>query len=885
MTTAKRPPAQFHPFLYSFDIKEFGNRTAVRYSMPLRAYEALKQAQGISPSRNANIGGLAAVLGWAAPAVDLITFESAEENNFSRTLCFWIIDPLEPLEQLERQAQIALDIWMGLTLTQEDFSAIQSKLHDGRFTSNGGCTTFRIGTDIKPGGVCARPVDNRMYSLLTLFAARQLEGALVNQQTSEEGVLICTGPQNDLYSGKSLLRYPPSQIERGNKTGLWTEVFTVVALNTPEQSNLRVAVNIGIRNFGAIHQASLFGNHSRYVDIFLPCDRTLSRNAGRMRCVELELNRLDYSNSANRVPTPSRERKVLMKLMEMSGIRDIPESVGLAPFDLEEFSLYPRLGSNHGDRYAMAGTGIPAPERENYLQFLDSHLLPAGFKRVEFTERPYKQARSLKNVAKTPQELRAALARATEHAGKHDGFWLTRFADGLIDSQHVLSAMESLFGAPLNSETLTENTVSLSYEDGFKFTFQQASAGPLAEKVAQVPLEKLTLLEKLNPSMRYAAKQSMQNDVTKAATDAIDNHIAQFSPSRNALWAALVEMPNFLQDEPSRDPFLLNYAALAARGAVTQTKLINHDDELTQPAEDDSKANLKRLMYENALLDILRSAGVCPLKSDQLRLAGWWVLDRNEKSFEKRPGELAGLLTPLYADCLNGSLRVCLLNQKDEPEWLSYSEALLRIMQRQVHDLSKLKKSEQTIRIEQFFASVTPTDPVPTVIFTEATNIRRFVKGLGNDALSFGQLALGAIGGATPQRELASEGAISLVRITNEPRKSPCYWVSERKQGIAKGFFQEQGAINVFWLNRGLTEALHLGHSWANSTSRFEEKHSKKYAHRRFPTLSEVAIVLSSKGMQPDQLAGITRKAMNLHLATDEETLLPFPLHELSLIR
>lgn len=132
---------------------------------------------------------------------------------------------------------------------------------------------------------------------------------------------------------------------------------------------------------------------------------------------------------------------------------------------------------------------------------------------------------------------------------------------------------------------------------------------------------------------------------------------------------------------------------------------------------------------------------------------------------------------------------------------------------------------------------------------------------------------------------MRSGKSISLIRVTNEARKSPCYWVSERKQGVAKGFFQEQGAENVFWLNRGLTDALQQGHSWANTVSRHEEAHSKKFAHRRFPSLSEVAVILKGEGMAADQLAGITRKAMQLHLATDEETLLPFPLHELSVIR
>lgn len=882
MNNKKKLPAEFHPYLYSFDITSFNGRIAIRYSMPYRAYEALKQAQGITTAKNAYIGGLAAVLGWAASSVDLITFESVEANNFSKTLCFWMIDPSESIETLKKQADIALEIWLGLALPLESFHQVQSKLQDGRFSAGGGCEPFSINSEMKSGGICARPVDNRIYSLLTLFAVKQLEGAIINQGMSEEGALISTGPQNDLYSGKSLMRYRPGQIERSNRVGLWTEVFTVVALNTPEQNNLRIAVNVSIRNFGEIKQSVHFGQKSRYMDIFLPTDEVLTNRSQRMRCVELELNRSDYSKSPNQSKEATRERKVLLKLLEMSGVRDIPNDLGLIPFELNGFSLYPRLGANHGDRYFMAGTGIPTPERENYLQLLDERLTPAGFERVKFNQHVYKQARSLTGV-NSPTTLRHATAIATTE--KHEGLLLTRFVNGNKDTEVVNRAITELFGEPNQTTKIDATSIQLKYEDGFQFVYQQAPSGPLAEKIPKIDEAKLAEIQQIaNTSKFWAAKQHLQKEVAQAAQEKIQDHVSHFSPSSNTLWTALVEMPNFLQEEPARDPFLLNYIALANKGAVVQTKLIDFVSD-ADVNHDPAEIKINSLIYENAICDLLRSAGVSPLVTDQIRLAGWWILDRNDRLFDKRPGELNGLTTPIYADCIGGKLRVCILNHRDEPEWLSYPDALLRIIQRRVFDLSKLKRLEQTIRIEQFFASVTPNDTVRTVIFTEATNIRRYINGLSNDSLVFDRLKLGNIGNAAAQREIKSSGPISLIRLTNEPNKSPCYWVGERKQGIAKGFFQEKNAENVFWLNRGLTDALHRGHSWANSVSRHENDHIKKFAHRRFPTLSEVAIILKGEGMEASQLAGITRKAMLLHLATDEETLLPFPLHELSLIR
>ncbi len=881
MNSTKKAPAEFQPFLYSYDIANLRDRVAVRYSMPFRAYEALKQAQEITTPKNAYIGGLAAVLGWAAPSVDLVTFEPVEENNYAKTLCFWMIDPSESIETLKNQADIALEIWLGLALSKDSFSQVQNKLHDGRFSSGGGCIPFPIDSALKSGGTCAKPKDNRMYSLLTLFAARQLEGAIINQGMVEEGELISTGPQNDLYSGKSLMRYRPGQIEKGTRSGLWSEIFTAVALNTPEQNNLRIAVNVGIRNFGDINPAALHKQKSRYVDIFIPSDQVLSNNVRRMRCVELELMRSDYSNSTSKSNETSRERKILLKLMEMSGVRDVPEELGLTPFELNGFSLYPRLGSNHGDKYALAGTGIPNPERENYLQLLDDRLLPAGFERIKFNNRSFKHDRSLKAID-SASALRNAVAIAA--ADMPGGFRLAHFVNGYKDEDSAKGALLELFGEPKQATPIDSTSVEIKYEDDFQFIYQKIEAGSLADKVPKIDETALAQVPVENKSKRWSIKQHLQKEAAEAARKNIKNHVSQFTPATDSLWAALVEMPKFLQEEPARDPFLLNYAVLAEQGAVTQTKLTDLDDVAIET--DEKAIKVKRLIYENAICDLLRSAGVSPLVSDQVRLAGWWILARNDRSFDKRPGELDGLTTPLYADCINGQLRVCILNEDERVEWLSYSQALILIAQRKVFDLSKIKNfSEQVTRVEQFFAAATPNDGIPTVIFSEATNIRRFIKGLSNDALQFNTLNLGGVGGATAQRAMQSGKAISLIRITNEARKSPCYWVSERKQGVAKGFFQEQGAENVFWLNRGLTDALQQGHSWANTISRHEEAHSKKFAHRRFPSLSEVAVILKGEGMEADQLASITRKAMQFHLATDEETLLPFPLHELYVIR
>jgi hypothetical protein len=572
-----------------------------------------------------------------------------------------------------------------------------------------------------------------------------------------------------------------------------------------------------------------------------------------------------------------------MKLLEMSGARAIPNDVGLTPFDLNGFSMFPRLGAYHGDRYAMAGTGIPLSERESYLRFLDQRLLPAGFRRIQFTAQRSRQTKLLSPV-NTPELLRSAVTLATGSLDHGGGLRLSHFVDGDASSGFVREAMSTLLGEPVSASVHGTDT-RLHYEDGFSLRWHQASAGPMAEKVPPINEESLIELKASgNWAMYKTAVRDLWSKAGMGVEKQIEAHVEKVRARDGTTWAALVEIPDHRSEDPRRDPFLLNYAALARQGAVTQTKLVSLMTATSkEDVEDYNK--IQRLTFENALLDLLRSIGVSPVVSDSLRLAGWWMLNRNDKRFEKRPGELDGIVTPLYADCLRGQLRVCLLNLQGEADWLDYREALRRIVLREVFDLSKLTLAEQAVTTEQFFASATPADGVPTVVFVEATNIRRFVKGFGNEGLEFDSLRLGAIGGAAPLRTIESGSHVSVVRITNETTKSPCYFVGGRKLGYSKGLFQEAGSKNVFWLNRGLSTALHQGHRWANKVSRQGEAHTEKFAHRRFPSLGEVTVVVKADGMEADELAGITRKAMHLHLATDEETLLPFPLHELSKLK
>ncbi|MBV6410676.1 MAG: hypothetical protein GAKPKEKM_01498 [Rhodocyclaceae bacterium] len=864
-----------HPYLFEIDAAQLENRKIVRFSMPVGVYNAIKEAQGVSADHAMAFAGLQAVVGWAAPSVDLVGI-AATSPGTQKTLTMTAIDPSRSADEIRREIEVAISIWLGIVIP-ERAAEITAMLTDGRSVRSAACVEQPIRAALSWNGACASPADFALFDLISLVAARALEGQTLNRDTPDEGKLVLSGAQQSLYFGKSLLRYEPSRVDRKRGAGWWTELFNVAAVSTPESRNLRVAINVGIRNFGEIHEARLGRHRARYMDIFLPADPTLAPGSGRIRCVELATTRRDWWNAERGLTgRESADRRVLKTILGMSGLEVDEATLGLKPLSCESVGLYPRFGTIHGDQWAPGGTGLPHPEREEYLTFLDEHLGASGFTRVRMNRISKRgvKGKPVTVIGAEPTDLQTALLRRFGDTGATLALLQSRPSGARLFDD----AIRSVLGEP--RKVYGDRWI---FGNDFSLRVQHGPAGPFAQLLDAVDETKAAGVPK---HLQYRVRDSIRDERDKAAREGMTTYLESTFQSLPNAWMGLVEMNEALAEDAGRDPYLLTYQTIARKNGVAQVRLFDPegDLDLNDDGTKTSTTDADSFAYQNSILDLFRSAGVSPVEKQEIRLSAWWVINQNERSGERQAGAKGGFCTPLYIECDEGAISVSLMGRDDETIRCSYQEAVRLIASGEVANLKFKKSAEQATLIAQFLARATPRDGRRTVLFVEATNIRTAVPGFRNSGqFAFDRLQLGSVGGAAPVREISPSDGLSIVRITDESVKAPCYWVEQSSQGTTAGIFQEIGVSRTFWISRGLPTPLQISARMANKKSRHDSG-AGQYKHRRFPSLSEVTVVV--KGTQDDlgDLVGLTRAMMQCHIATDEKTILPFPLHEGALL-
>lgn len=207
-----------HPYLYEIDASLLENRTIVRYSMPSGIYNAIKEAQGMSADHAMAFSGLQAVLGWAAPSVDLIGI-AASSPGAQKTLTMTAIDPAQSADEMRREIEVAISIWLGIVLP-EKAAEITAMLNDGRSARGTPCSVQPIRSALSWNGACASPADFALFDLISLIAARALEGRVLNRDTLTKESWSCPERSRVCTSGKHCCATShPVSIENGVQAG------------------------------------------------------------------------------------------------------------------------------------------------------------------------------------------------------------------------------------------------------------------------------------------------------------------------------------------------------------------------------------------------------------------------------------------------------------------------------------------------------------------------------------------------------------------------------------------------------------------------------------------------------------------------------------------
>jgi hypothetical protein len=862
----------------------------VTYVMPPAAYEALKAAQEKPAQQNADIRGLEAVLAWAAPSVDICGVGQIEQGQPGRSLQLQCYAPQPPLEQIQQEVTNALVMWVGLAVP-EHADKIQKMLLDGR-TAKTAWRSTPIGIEVLRDSACPVPRDWRLFDLMSVMASRALEGlSLPGFGAGGDRRLLATGPGDSLYGGKTLIGYQPNVVEKasGEVRGHWTEMMRVVALTTPEQRHLRVAVAVSIRNYLPIHPASFKADASRSLDVFLQPDAFLSHQSKRTRALSIPIQRRDLRALADtKATSASPALAVLRKILALSDVneRSVIDARGalVAHFG-RKATLMPTAGSYHGDRWLPGQTGVGAPDRESYLELIRGPLEAAGFHSVRVHRRSPARVKVLAHIDKAddPQRmLQDLVLQQVRTLNGSDTLHVAVLSPRLQARDEVTAALNDLLGEP---EIRTNQ--GGEYTSGLKLVLHGAEAGPFATRL---PNPAVTAAEQIAAQNIPKARQpQVERECArgneKAREREMQAHLDRTLPKDSAVWLGILEMDTRLREEPAQDPYLMAYRVLAQRGVLPQAVLFDPEEGAKADADADEDEGDGGHKLRSALRDLFRALGIVYVDPASYprdtRLEGWYVANFNANFFDRRPGARRDrLVLPMAVRLANGQLLASVAGPNQSNPWQLYARALLALYSGDFQDWGDLRPDALRTAIGQFFGSLLNEDGA-TIIFCDATNARQYVPALGNGKLKFGEFPVGQVGGAAPVATARDGEARTIVRLQLDPSKSPTYHVPGNDSGITTGVFAEADATRTFWLSRGLPTALQTSGAIrsANKKSRYDEEKPNLKA-RRFPSLTEVCIPVLGQGQQADDVMALTRKAMLLHASTAEATILPFPLHE-----
>jgi hypothetical protein len=669
-------------------------------------------------------------------------------------------------------------------------------------------------------------------------------------------------------------------------------VLKVSALSTPEQQRLRVAVSVSIRNYLPIHPASFKPGGSRYLDVFLTPDAFFTKGSERVRALQVSLKRNDINallgqTEAQGAPSLS----VLRKIMSLTGVNESALATDkglLGPVIDRKMSIFPRAGAYHGDQSLPGETGVGVPERKTYFKFLEEHLGGVGFTPVSLERRVPPRKTPFAHIDKTDSpsdSLQKQIFRETQALNGDGTLNIALFSSRLSALSEANMAVDLLLGTP---SSIAEN--ERSYACGLKVAIHPIPAGPFVSKLDD-PKEAAAKFASGLPQVKriQVEKDAIRKATLKRQTE-LDDHLKLHLPTKQGVWLALVEMDKKLRDEPERDPYVLVYQALARHDLLAQVVLFDPEERekfKQTPSDEDPYPHKLR----SAMRDLLRALGVVYIDMasvpDDTSLQAWWIVNLNAKRFERQPGARKGsAVLPVAVELIDGRLMALFPDRMGVRNWKPYARAMLALYVDDYEDTTEMRDEQLKAYVGEFFGSLAG-QTTKRLSFCDASNIRKYVPQLGNGAMRFGELRMGGVGAAAAPAVMRDGGSCTVVRLLTDTDKSPTYLVPDNKTGITTGIFAEINATRTFWICRGLPTPLQLSTSIqkANQQSRFADEDARaNLKARRFPSLSEVCIVVLGKDGDARNIAGLTRKAMGLHASTDETTILPFPLHEACLL-
>jgi hypothetical protein len=856
-----------------------------RFMMPVSAHEALVQWCREKTRRDnlpttVVIAGLSEVLAFFAPETAYMAQDRDPGDNGLRRQCLYFIGDVTADAELLLRLQSGILIWLGIIYPEKDAgvrTSIAESVIDRR-----NWRLLHISTRLKEhDGPCPSPQEGALFDALTAHVVAQLANKMVQFTSGESRILIPGTPQSKPFGGVELVAFPPKKERDGD--GFYTEVVTISAATFPEQNaaGIQILALPSIRNWGPVKGFDRSQRPSRSLDMFMPpqgdTDGYLNyrHTSFGMKVIIENMDAVKKLNAPMKTYVrweAQRDHRIVDLMRRLSGSANKLEDADYTHpiIGHEGLWILPRLSPGSGDRYLAGGSGVGWNDRNDIAESLDAPMEAAGLTRAEPMTRIKRQLRvngpfnvpGAKLEVTAPQR-RAGLLNTLSSIGNPDGevdFVVFHMREGSPD--RVKTEVKRLLGAPNQ-----EDDALLTWSDGLKVRLIAAPSGPLGQMLEYHELpegRKDGLTQRQQDELRKAGQR--QSDLK--ASIAMRDHVLQVRAGRMGVACAILEMASSVKGTGSRDPYALARQNLARQRVLPQVVLV--DDEAPEEK------------YRSAVRDWFRMLGVLPAFEQRLPLlpAAFTVIQRNDEVIGG--GLIKGQAFPLGVRVREGGTVECALpDESGVPNWMPYALAALRIYSGDYGKFARNRTEENLGKFGLFFTTaLEQIDRLgASLVILDMDTVANKIPALNNGNLAFDRLQIG-------NQSLAPEDFPNtrIIRVCANTAKLPCYMQTE---GIwPQGLFNWASANRTaYGVKKKPPTAKTV--SYASKISRHLPPGDNRAADskpRRIAALDEICVIFKQPGDDAVSLLMMSHRLRSVHAQVDNDTSLPFPLHELRLL-
>jgi hypothetical protein len=836
---------------------------------------------------NVAISGLPEIAAFLVPEAAYIR-PDRDAGGPQRLSFFFLETDLADRDALRQRIRASISIWLGIVYPKKPAEMRNDIAKAVEDDSNWTCIPVKTGMRIHEG-TCAAPLDNRFFDTLTAYVVRHLAGKPVQFGAGQDRTMVLQTPHSSLFGGIELVAFPPNRGRDG--TGLWSEVVTVSTATFPERKDkgIHVLVRPSIRNWGPIRGYDTWTSPTRSLDVFTPPDGHVGndgfghyRHASFRYKAKVEnwsdvIQRKAEKNVVARWESQE-DHRVFDLVGRLAGANRLANADLTQPIVGEEGRwVLPRLAPGSGDRFLSGASGVGWQDRQDIAFAIGKHLEPAGFARSEpMTRLPGKMP------IKGPFKNVPAVHRDQTNAARRDALMKVLAAidgrDGGLDivvfriqddtPQALAREIRNYLGAPDREE----NT-ALVWNDGLRINVIPAVSGPLAEALPRLQLDESETIGKTD-RQQMEIRRAKQDEAKQQVADNMRRHIRATRGGRTGIACAILEMPASHLKGGDTDPYAIARSELASERLLPQVVLV----------EDEDKQDGENVKLRAALRDLFRMLGVLPVFEDRLPygVAAIGVIQRNAQVVGG--GRIQSQAFPLAVRTKDGILECALPQENGEPHWLPYAEAALFIFSGINEKFRRTRMDENATKFHTFFNSV--LEQVnraggAVVLADMETLADKWIPSIQNGRLAFDRIEIGTrVYGPT---DLPN---IRVIRHSAASNKMPSYFVEDETQwptGIfiwgenaqRTGYALKRKPVSAKTLGRAMLTSRHLS---AGDNRAIDDR------PRKVSAVDEVCVVFCQRGDDLTDLRLIAHRLRSVHAQYEDDTISPFPLHELLLL-